>query len=678
MTAKTLKDFFEVYRPKAGDEQKFVDKHVTIKHKDRNGNSDDVFNGKKVKYNKRKEERHGYDSGDDEAVYEDYSEEALDNLITEGKVGYKHYTITSGPEMRGMGEGRVDHVEGHPKKASNLGIKTTQGGELHRTRRVTVKNNNTGDVTHHHVYQSEWHELSPKPTLSVRHLGAATKNHPEHHNVLKHYLAGMTKIKPLSEETLDEVQRVITRGRLMDHTIGADAVKKKQDGTHRIARQFFYRSGTTSEGHAGNISKELTKSGIKHTVVDHGTEDYKPFRGGASTWDANHHWVDVKIHDKKMEVDEGFDNAPTEALIFEELIEAGNTDKTTFEEASMANIAVMKQLSLIESILDSEDLSPIKRRTQFNEAEKKLAVLEAARDLAVFKHIGTDIEEGVSVTKHNYSWGKMMTVHDGSHQSFPLYPEQQDRIRAMSKGDKTSFKDETGKTIHVERTGALVHLKQSDGNRTASVGYHHFKEEALDETAWDSELEDHHPRKVQGVMGVKSKSFQRKFKNQAHQDKFFDHPDREGNYEVQYVTKLDEDYKKVNDLKSKGEYFAAKIGHPRSYRPHFGMRSNLEPSKMEFFKGHDSVTYATRKDKLTKEDIINKAIERYIPEEVEPVSTEEYIVAIMEDYSVNHIHTILELYDSLSENNQITMLETLDTENGINKLLDFVIESRGA
>jgi hypothetical protein len=78
MTDKTLKDFFEVYKPKSPDEQKFVDKHVTIKHKDRNGNGDDVFNAANIKTIKRKEERHGYDSGEDEKVYEEV--EDLDEL----------------------------------------------------------------------------------------------------------------------------------------------------------------------------------------------------------------------------------------------------------------------------------------------------------------------------------------------------------------------------------------------------------------------------------------------------------------------------------------------------------------------------------------------------------------------------------------------------------------------
>lgn len=68
--AKTLKDFLEIYKPKAADEQKFVDKHVVSKHADRNGNGDDVFAGAKIKKVDRKKEAHGHEPGEDEKVYE--------------------------------------------------------------------------------------------------------------------------------------------------------------------------------------------------------------------------------------------------------------------------------------------------------------------------------------------------------------------------------------------------------------------------------------------------------------------------------------------------------------------------------------------------------------------------------------------------------------------------------
>ena len=62
----------------------------------------------------------------------------------------------------------------------------------------------------------------------------------------------------------------------------------------------------------------------------------------------------------------------------------------------------------------------------------------------------------------------------------------------------------------------------------------------LTETAYEDDLEDTEPRKVEGVYGVKSKPFSRKFKNKAAMDKFFDHPDNEGNYEIRYVSKVSE------------------------------------------------------------------------------------------------------------------------------------------
>jgi hypothetical protein len=82
---------FEVYRAKSPDEQKFVDKHVTIKHQDRNevngkANGDDVFKATNVKTVDRKNTRHGYNVGDDEKVYEE-NEFVNEELFDEGMFG---------------------------------------------------------------------------------------------------------------------------------------------------------------------------------------------------------------------------------------------------------------------------------------------------------------------------------------------------------------------------------------------------------------------------------------------------------------------------------------------------------------------------------------------------------------------------------------------------------------
>ena len=59
------------YRPKGGDEQRFMDKHVIQHTDDANGNGDEVFKGTKVKYADRTAERHGYDSPEDQKVHEE-------------------------------------------------------------------------------------------------------------------------------------------------------------------------------------------------------------------------------------------------------------------------------------------------------------------------------------------------------------------------------------------------------------------------------------------------------------------------------------------------------------------------------------------------------------------------------------------------------------------------------
>lgn len=91
---KTVNDLFEVYRPKSPDEQKFVDKHVVIKHRDRSGvaapgskkvpdegNGDDVFKATNIASVNR-QPAHGYNPGEDEKVYEEFelTEANMDDL----------------------------------------------------------------------------------------------------------------------------------------------------------------------------------------------------------------------------------------------------------------------------------------------------------------------------------------------------------------------------------------------------------------------------------------------------------------------------------------------------------------------------------------------------------------------------------------------------------------------
>jgi hypothetical protein len=289
---KTLNDFLEVYKPKSPDEQKFVDKHVTIKHKDRNGNGDDVFKGN-TKTIKRKEERHGYDVGEDEKVYE---------------------------ELKG-----------------------------------------------------DQHKID------------ANKN-----------------------------------GKIDAHDF------------------------------------QLLRSRKKVT----------------------------KVANEEVELGED-----------------------TATDVVKANHRIMQHQQYMKNIMNADMGNPFQKVIQLRDAKKQLAALHADRQAAMAKHeeamkmskVKTrkkkvseevDLGEAVKVNKKNYSWGKMITVHQGSATSYPLHPEHQEKIRKLSDGDKTSFKDETGAIVHAHRSGDTVHLKKpGSSNRVTAVSHSHFTEEVEIDTVLDEALD---------------------------------------------------------------------------------------------------------------------------------------------------------------------------------------------
>ena len=56
--------------PRSKDEKRFYDKHVIAKKADANGNGDDVFNASNIKAYDRSASKHGYNTKEDQAVYE--------------------------------------------------------------------------------------------------------------------------------------------------------------------------------------------------------------------------------------------------------------------------------------------------------------------------------------------------------------------------------------------------------------------------------------------------------------------------------------------------------------------------------------------------------------------------------------------------------------------------------
>ena len=229
----TLKDMFEVYRPKSPDEQKFVDKHVTIKHKDRNevngkANGDDVFKATNIKTIDREGTRHGYDVGADEKVYEENEFVNEDDLIDEGfisKMFKKKPKVTV----------KVSKVEDLPDGEKPFQKATGQG-----TRKPQpVQRDSNGDTLYQRVQKArgmkedveEINEKdSPKPPKMVR--------------------------NPATGRMAPEGSFLINR-KPVDHDAGKPLINRKPDnkGIHRL-------SGNK------NASSELTKEEIINRTIE--------------------------------------------------------------------------------------------------------------------------------------------------------------------------------------------------------------------------------------------------------------------------------------------------------------------------------------------------------------------------------------------------------------------------
>jgi hypothetical protein len=89
-------------------------------------------------------------------------------------------------------------------------------------------------------------------------------------------------------------------------------------------------------------------------------------------------------------------------------------------------------------------------------------------------------------------------------------------------------------------SGALVQCRKKGAKNWGTGGKKNessIMKGLVGEAAYETDLNDNEPRVVIGVYGAKSKEFRKKFPNQQAQDRFFDHPDRKGNFEIHYVQK---------------------------------------------------------------------------------------------------------------------------------------------
>lgn len=82
-TAPIEPDSVTSYVPKTKDEKRFMDKHVVKKTDDVNGNGDDHFRASNIKAYDRAATRHGYNTKQDQEVYEDKQLKTLTQILGE-------------------------------------------------------------------------------------------------------------------------------------------------------------------------------------------------------------------------------------------------------------------------------------------------------------------------------------------------------------------------------------------------------------------------------------------------------------------------------------------------------------------------------------------------------------------------------------------------------------------
>jgi len=314
------------------------------------------------------------------------------------------------------------------------------------------------------------------------------------------------------------------------------------------------------------------------------------------------------------------------------------------------------------------------------------------------------VTEGVEVKKTAIKGGHVITVHDGNSQSFPLHPEHQNKIRALQKGEKTSFKDETGSNVSAERTGSLVHLNRGTdaGNRKVAVGYHHFKEgleeiaegirayyeELGEEIETDDLLEfadeiyeslfeevEELEEISQSTLNSYSKKVQKKidYHNKAAEKHSIrsDEDDIDGDDDGYFYNRS-----KSNQHQSKARQRQSMQSLAKAKQSEKAAKSHRKDARSNNWS-----RLKIKEDIKTKEDVINSFIDRYVTEDVNTsaISLEDQLIAKLEEYlPESHINSFVDLFRELNEDNQFQMIEHIIDEDSVNDIMNFIISEKNS
>ena len=647
MTTKTLKDLFEVYKPKAPDEQKFVDKHVTIKHKDRNGNGDDVFNGN-TKYIKRKEERHGYDVGEDEKVYEE-----VEDLEELSSATLRRYRMKS----KAIGDNEKGDIN-YRSKGRDLAARKTHGGQWGIPKaKVMAKEE---------VEQLEEGTMKLSKVHIVHH-----HDHPAAKEFAKHYTEGMKGL----------------------HREGGPS-EKDEAASNKFHER--YSGMTTRHGFAGS-----------------GTTIYHDHKTGAQ-WKVDRHpngktfyGTDHIISHHTPNVNESVD----EEIYFTDLEEAIIRGVAEYyselgEEVDLETIGQIAEELIDELSVKTLDSYRTKARKDLIDADANddnRIYNKRAKGYRAASYLETDLKKrkknnDKAVEDMKKMGSPMKNPHFGEEVeqidelSTPTLQSYRKKARAqgnaivdkmkMGGGDWSKDQKDT-KTLRKRAAGAQMSgkqlVKRGESLKTEEVEQiDELSKATLGSYIKKAKTQMSRSDTVAGrlagerMKGGKPSAQERKHSDRANK-RYFGIDKAVDKLTKEEVEQLDELSPKTlgsyvsKAARSAGSNIAGAVASGMANGNKDDQRS-MGRNYAKRLKGID-----TAAKKLTKEEVINRVVEKYVPE-VEEVPLDEQLVAKIENLSENHIHMILALFETLNEDNQKNLIKMVDAGR-VNEVLDFAIES---
>ena len=591
---KTLKDFLEVYKPKSPDEQKFVDKHVVIKHKDRNGNGDDVFNAAKIKTGKRKEERHGYDAGEDEKVYE-----ALK--------GDQH-------KIDANKNGKVDAHDFHLLRKKKKVAEETE--ELEELSIGTMKS--YGDKRARTAFSG-----GRKPGQSV---DAGIKMKSKQSNSLSLARTKINRARDTGSTVLNKEE--VSLEDLLDEAL--ELLSAVAEGTMPTADEPTDANKKTAQRIRDLLAKE--KKPVKEE-----TEELDESAKIAAHLIKRYGDNVRKSHVVSAANDFGVDASKLAKAVRTKL---GKTSLAEEDDGWYTHSQIhgsMKSEKHPKGISAAEWKSGIRwhhgKNKRINIKEEVEAIDELSTKLATnYTAVASDAsrQKNLSTAKQDKRYKSMALAHEkirARHAQVPT-TEEVEAIDELSKGAMLNYLSANKKSDKAaqEKGDYSKSVKRMRGTDVAVRKYTAGPNSKYVRVAATEEVEE---------LDELSKATMGSYINKA--------AERIGTKGVSAGLRIAADEKSSKNFKDMG-------------------------------KRQKGIARAV--GKLTKEDIINRTIEKYVPEDLK-FTPEERLLKRLNGLSEAHINTMLGLFEDLNKDNQNKMIETVSTEAGINQILNFVLENRG-